>query len=388
MTPAATAHQPVADESDRAERPPISTAVRLRSESSVDDERERLARQPGLGLRGLGLVIPIAVLLSIGAGSPEASVVVLAPLVTFALPVVAMVAFWWEDWPGTRLRATWSGWGDTVLIAVAAIVLTGIGQAIAGHLDLRGIFDPTPGPGHVPTFPATLALAGAAFVAMLEVTLVSEGWPLRRIPPLPAGVVALAISWAIALVLYFTLVAVHPAAGSGLVDRSGPVAGKDLGAVLVVVGAWQVWLFVAWRGWPFSEIDRRWLRLSAANLLVIGGAVLTYVVAHDVGGVRSARLSAVAGSFVAAGVVLGMLLDGWPRTQLSPAHERLITLAGIVLLGTVLAVLLTVYADGRHFRRASPDEWVAHVGLNAIGVSVILHVAVGRRWPFAGAGVP
>jgi hypothetical protein len=333
-------------------------------------------------------VIPIAVLLSIGAGSPEASVVVLAPLVTFALPVVAMVAFWWEDWPGTRLRASWSGWGDTVLIAVAAIVLTGIGQAIAGHLDLRGIFDPTPGPGHVPTFPATLALAGAAFVAMLEVTLVSEGWPLRRIPPLPAGVVALAISWAIALVLYFTLVAVHPAAGSGLVDRSGPVAGKDLGAVLVVVGAWQVWLFVAWRGWPFSEIDRRWLRLSAANLLVIGGAVLTYVAAHDVGGVRSARLSAVAGSFVAAGVVLGMLLDGWPRTQLSPAHERLITLAGIVLLGTVLAVLLTVYADGRHFRRASPDEWVAHVGLNAIGVSVILHVAVGRRWPFAGAGVP
>ena len=81
--------------------------------------------------------------------------IVLAPLVTFALPVVAMVAFWWEDWPGTRLRASWSGWGDTVLIAFAAVVLTGIGQAIAGHLDLHGIFDPTPGPGHVPTFPDT-----------------------------------------------------------------------------------------------------------------------------------------------------------------------------------------------------------------------------------------
>jgi hypothetical protein len=388
VTSAAPAQQPVADESDRAGRRPISTAVRLPSESSVDDERERLARQPGLGLRGLGLVIPIAVLLSIGAGSPESSVVVLAPLVTFALPVVAMVAFWWEDWPGTRLRASWSGWGDTVLIAVAAIVLTGIGQAIAGRLDLRGIFDPAPGAGHVPTFPDTLALAGAAFVAMLEVTLVSEGWPLRRIPRLPAGVVALAISWAIALVLYFTLVAVHPAAGSGLVDRRGPVAGKDLGAVLVVIGAWQVWLFVAWRGWPFSEIDRRWLRLSVANALVIGGGVLTYVVAHDVGGVRPSRLSAVAGSCVAAGVVLGMLLDGWLRAQLSPARERLITLAGIVLLGAALAVLLTVYADGRHFRRASPDEWVAHVGLNAIAVSVILHVAIGRRWPFARAGMP
>jgi hypothetical protein len=166
------------------------------------------------------------------------------------------------------------------------------------------------------------------------------------------------------------------------------VAGKDLGAVLAVIGAWQVWLFVAWRGWPFSEIDRRWLRLSVANALVIGGGVLSYVVAHNVGGVRPTRLSAVAGSCVAAGVVLGMLLDGWLRAQLSPAHERLITLAGIVLLGAALAVLLTLYADGRNFSRASPDEWVAHVGLNAIGVSVILHVAIGRRWPFAGAGMP
>ena len=333
-------------------------------------------------------MIPIAVLLSLGAGSPESSVVVLAPLVGFALPVVAMVAFWWEDWPGTQLRPSWSGWADTVLVVVAAIVLTGVGQAIARHLDLRGIFDPTPGPGHVPTFPDTLALAGAAFVAMLEVTLVSEGWPLRRIPRRPAGVAALALSWAIALLVYFTLVGVHPPAGSGLVERTGPVTGEDLGAVLVAIGAWQVWLFVAWRGWPLSEVDRRWLRLPAANALVIGGGVLTYVVAHGIGGVRPARLSAVACAVVAAGLVLGMLLDGWLRTRLSPARERLATLAGIVLLGAALAVLLTAYADGRHFSRATPDEWVAHVGLNAIGVSVILHVAIGRRWPFAIGGKP
>jgi hypothetical protein len=240
----------------------------------------------------------------------------------------------------------------------------------------------------VPTFPDTLALAGAAFVAMLEVTLVSEGWPLQRIPRRPAGVVALALSWAIALLVYFTLVAVHPVAGSGLVDRSGPVAAKDLGAVLVLIGAWQVWLFVAWRGWPLSKIERRWLRLSAANVLVIGGGVVTYVVAHSIGGVRPARLSAVAGSVVAAGLLLGMLLDGWLRTRLAPAQERLVTFAGIVLLATTFAVLLTAYADGRHFSRATPDEWVAHVGLNAIGVSVILHVAIGRRWPFARGGTP
>ena len=72
------------------------------------------------------------------------------------------------------------------------------------------------------------------------------------------------------------------------------------------------------------------------------------------------RLSAVAGSFVAAGLVLGMLLDGWLRRHVSPSRERLITLAGIVLLAVALAVLLTVYGDGRHFTCASPDEWVSH----------------------------
>ncbi len=40
----------------------------------------------------------------------------LGPLVTFALPAVAMIAFWWEDWPGSRLRPGWSGCVDTVLI--------------------------------------------------------------------------------------------------------------------------------------------------------------------------------------------------------------------------------------------------------------------------------
>ena len=29
-----------------------------------------------------------------------------------------------------------------------------------------------------------------------------------------------------------------------------------------------------------------------------------------------------------------------------------------------------------------PEDWVAHAGLNAIGAGVILHVAIGKRWPF------
>ena len=33
--------------------------------------------------------------------------------------------------------------------------------------------------------------------------------------------------------------------------------------------------------------------------------------------------------------------------------------------------------------RAEPEDWVAHASLNALAVSTILQLAVGRRWPFA-----
>ena len=115
--------------------------------------------QPRVGLAGLLLVVPIAALLAVGAGGPERSLLVLGPLVTFSLPLVALVAFWWDRWPGTRLRRSWSGWADTALIAAGAVVLTALGQMAVDRLDVRSIFDPSPGVGHVPTFPATMPLA-------------------------------------------------------------------------------------------------------------------------------------------------------------------------------------------------------------------------------------
>ena len=352
------------------ERPPISAPLTPR--------RERLARQPGLGVAGLALVVPVACLLAVGAGGAEPSLLVLGPLVTFALPVVAMVAFWWEDWPGTRLRPSRSGWADTLLIAVAAVVLTGLGQAVAGGLDPRGIFDPAPGPGHAPTFPATLPLGGAAFVVMLQLTLVCEGWPLRRLPPVPAGMLALAVSWLAALGLYAALAEVRPGAGSGLAPRTGPIPAADLGALLVLIGAWQVWFYVVWRGRPFSRIDDRGLRLAVANAVVIGGGALTYLLAHEVGGVDPADIAAAAGAFVAAGLLLGMLFEDWLQDRLGD----LATLGAVVVLAAALALLLWGYAAGRDWTRGSAADWVGHAALNAIGVAVILHVAVGRRWPF------
>jgi hypothetical protein len=106
----------------------------------------RLARQPALGVTGLLLVVPVAVLLAFAANGAEGSTILLGPFAVFALAPIAMIAFWWENWPGTRLRSSWSGWADTLLIAAIAVVMTMIGQRLVGHFDLQGIFSLNPAP--------------------------------------------------------------------------------------------------------------------------------------------------------------------------------------------------------------------------------------------------
>ena len=162
-----------------------------------------------------------------------------------------MIAFWWEDWPGTLLRAGWSGLTDTALIVVGGVALTMLGQVVVGGLDLRGTFDPAAGAADSPTFPATMPLAGAAFVAMLQLTLVCEGWPLRGLPPSRRAPPRWPSSWVVALGLY--------ARGR----RPGRAAGPDrrlAGVVLRRVAGMAV------------LSDRPPLvRLVAANVAVIGG---------------------------------------------------------------------------------------------------------------------
>jgi len=365
------------------ERPLLTTPRRLLPHEFLAAERERLARQPRLGLAGMLLVLPVAVGLAFAIGGPEQSLLILGPLSTFALPAIAMIAFWWNDWPGSSLRAPLAGLLDTLLVVVGAVVLTMLGQLVVGRVDLRGIFDATAGAGHPTTFPATLPLAGATFVAMLQLTLVSEGWPLRHFSRLPAGVAALAVAWAIALAGYLLLIDSHPPVGQGLHDRTGPVPGAAFGAWLVSVGVWQVCFFVALRGWPFADIGRRWLRLTAGNVAVLGGGWLTYLALRHLSSWQTATISAVGGSVIAAALLVGMLFEGWPASRLPPVRGRLLTLASIAVVSGVLYLLLAAYADSVNWTKAKAEEWVSYVGLNAIGAGVILHVAVGRRWPFS-----
>jgi hypothetical protein len=196
--------------------------------------------------------------------------------------------------------------------------------------------------------------------------------------------VALLVAWAIALTLYLLLVRTAPKPGSGLYFRSGGLlSGAEFGAVLTAIGLWQVWFYVALRGWPFAQVASRAVRLPLANVTVIGAGVLTYIILRTGLGLTPQTVSAVAGTALTAALLHGMLFDGLPRSADHPARERLITLALVTVVSVALYAALTALAHQARWTTATPKEWVTYAGLNAIGLGVILHVGIGRRWPFA-----
>ena len=368
-------------------RPLLTTPPHLQDQASADLQRQRLAGQPWLGVGGLLLGAAVFFALALGTGSTRTSLLILGPISTFALPAVAMVAFWWNDWPGSRLTTPWTGLIDTLLVAAAAVVLTIAGQAIVERSDLRGVFEASPGPGVPATFPATLALAGAAFTAMLQLSLVCERWPLGGGGRLWSGIAALPISWAIGIGAYFLFVNLDamPAAerAAGLRNPGGPIAGPEFGSALTAVGLWQAVFFIALRGWPVNTITRRPARLLAGNALVIGLGALAYLVLRNLAHWQPDAISAACGCIISATLIVAMLFDGWPAARLPPAPARALALALTALIALALDRALAAYADSIRWTRATPNEWITTAALSFIGAGIILHVGIGLRWPFA-----
>ena len=144
-----------------------------------------------------------------------------------------------------------------------------------------------------------MPLAGAFFVVMLQLTLVGEGWPLRRLGRIASGPIAVVAAWAIALTLYLLLVGTHPKPGSGLYFRSGgPRLGRrvrrDPHGDRAVAG------LVLRRAARLAVRQYRSRRRTTpfANLTVIVAGVVTYVILHNAIGLthdegqRSSRGSA------------------------------------------------------------------------------------------------
>ena len=369
-------------------RPLLTTPPHLQHQGFADLQRQRLAAQPWLGVGGLLLGGIVFFALALGAGSTQTSLLILGPISTFALPAVAMVAFWWNDWPGSRLTTPWTGLIDTLLVAAASVVLTIAGQAIVERPDPHGVFQASPGPGVPTTFPATMALAGAAFTAMLQLSLVCERWPLGGIGRLRSGIAALALSWAIGTGAYFLLVNLDamPAAeraAAGLRNPGGPIAGPDFGSALIAAGLWQAVFFIALRGWPVNMITRRPHRLLAGNAFVIGLGAMTYLVLRSLAHWQPDTISAACGCIISATLIVAMLFDGWPAARLPPAPGRALTLALTAVVTLALGRALAAYADSVRWTRATPNQWITTAALSFIGAGIILHVGIGLRWPFA-----
>jgi hypothetical protein len=169
-----------------------------------------------------------------------------------------------------------------------------------------------------------------------------------------------------------------------LIAGTGPLAPAELGALLVLTGLWQIWFYISWDGWPFTRLTRRITRLLAGNVVVVGAGIITYLLADAVG-IAAVTMIAAAGSFIAAALLVGLLFDGWLPGSPKPSLKRPITIVVDLVVAAILYAAINAYANNLHWTFAHPTEWVAHVMLNAIAFSVILHVAIGQRWPFARA---
>ena len=376
-------------------RPLLTTPPQLRRRDAVRLQRQVLATQPWVGLGGLVLSAVVFFALALGLGNTATSLLVLGPMTVFAVSGVAMIGFWWNDWPGSRLDKPWTGLTDTALIVVGGVLLTIAGQAIVERPDLRAVFLATPGNGAPTTFPATLALGGAIFTAMLQISLVCERWPLSGFSLLTSGVAGLALSWAVGVAAYFLFVNVDfvpPAAraAAGLHNPGGPVPAVDFGSALIVVGVWQTVFFVALRGWPVNLIGRRPLRLLAGNALVIGGGAATYLLLRDLANLSTGAIGAACGCVISAALIVALVFEGWPGALLRrPGAGRVVTIVLIAAVAVGLNRALAGYADSVHWVRATADDWVTVSSLAFAGIGIILHVAIGQRWPLSattGAG--
>ncbi|MEU4538016.1 hypothetical protein AB0G15_24495 [Streptosporangium sp. NPDC023825] len=344
-------------------RPSVSRPDALSPAALADARRH----QPLRGLIGLAFVVPVTVLLSVGAGGAFHSLILLGPIITFALPVMAMIAFWWEDWPGTLLPRPWSGLYDTVIVAAGGVVLAALGRLVVSGPDLIGVFTPDPG-----AYPATEPLAGGIFTIMLHLTLVCERRPLDGFGRVPAGLAALVLCWALGLIAWLAVAV-----------RSHAVPPENYGAWFTSIGLWQMIFYVALRGWPFTRIGRRWLRLLLGNVVVIACGWGGYLLAADGLAWPGTRITAVAGTGIGCVLLVSMLFEGWPAIRMTDrlAPGRAIVLSVAATLTALLGWSLPMLAHALGVPQEREWGWSTQVTLNALSTAVILHVAVWRRWP-------
>jgi hypothetical protein len=336
---------------------------------------------PASGLP-LGAVTAVFVLGGIVLG-PLRSVLVIGATSTFVMPVLASVGDWRA---GVQPRQRGARLLNSVSIVVVAAVLTIVGEAVVGHVDLGGALQGTPvtDQHEFPTFPYLIPLAAIAFVSFLQLSIVSEGrlvFPDRFGPA--AGRCAVVMCEVIAVVGSLLLAnwnVVPPSmrAQIGLRNPGGPIPALDIATWLIVVSLWQT-LYLVLDGWPYSLITRRPLRILVANVAVILLGSATYWLGRDAIGVTGPQLAAAAAMCIAGGLLVGPLLQIWSMKELTPGVTRAALAASSLMVATGLYVGLRAIGLGLSsgWTPGVPVElWMVICGLNLIGGGVLWYTRI------------
>ena len=319
-----------------------------------------LGAQPWLGLGGLLLAAVVFFALALGTGSTATWLLILGPISTFALAAVAMIAFWWNDWPGSRLTTPWTGLIDTVLVAAIGVALTiaGAGGRRAPRYRAR-VFEAAPVPRPPATFPATSRWPGPPSPSCSSCRWSASAGHWAGSGGSGQASPRSSLSWAIGVGAYFLFVNVSylPAAeraAAGLRDPGGPVTRADFGAALIAVGVWQAVIYIALRGWPVNTITRRSRRLLVGNALVIGLGAGTYALLRDGAFLSPGTIGAACGCVISAALVVALLFEGWPARRLRPAAPAGSSLSASPPWSRSCSTGgLAAYADGAGWIRAA-----------------------------------
>lgn len=344
-------------------RPPIITPSAGKATGSHEVLK---AKGPFLGVAGLPIILACWSALTLGDQGASTSLRVIGVISIFALSAAVVVALWWEDWPGARLRPWWSGIVDSGLVVVAGVMLALLGQiTLTGHANLfalLGTSEPSPNDSSGPT---VLILGVLIFTVMLQLTLVTEGWPLRRLGRVKGGLIALGISWVLGRCLLWILGA--SAVGDG-----------DVLAALSCISAFQVVGWVVLRGIPTTQVSRRAVRLCLGNVISIGGGVgACWILGYAI---ESEILAYGAASIVGAGLVVGMLFEPWAKHLLDSFFRQLLAVLITCLLAGAVLAGLSLIAQAVSVSAAETPAWTGYA-CNSLAAAVILHVGIFRRWP-------
>ena len=347
-----------------------------------------LARQPLAGFLTVLMAATLWFLVGIAFGADRSFLTIAAPS-TYWLPVLIVIAVWWGGWPGTLTRSRpGAGLVNTVIFAAAALVLTGVAQIAVGKADFGAIVSSG---GTFPTYPFLLPLAATIFVTMLQLTFVCDRWPFDRMKPIPAGLCAFVLCWAVGLLVYFTVINWNaipaPArAAIGLRNPGGPVDALEFIGWLVCLVPYQLIFFQLLDGWPFRGYESKLTRLVTSNVFVIGAGWLTFLFLHDL---LRWSVPAIAGA-------LGMTAIGVNFTSVAfedyPFHHEKPGLARFGLVMNVLGITFLAFYVLRAIGNAVVTSttnppvnlWVGVSGLNFFASMVILVYAVwaaGRSRP-------